>query len=103
MNVATLPSAVISGTTPVTPSADEQKVADSCRQFEAVLWRQLLDGAMQPLLAKPPGAAGGGNGVYQFFFSNTLAESVSGRPDGFSSLLQAQIAGGAESRALSND
>jgi hypothetical protein len=71
-------------------SGDQAKIADSCEQFESMLWRQLLEKSLQPLLHSPESNADK-TGAYGFFMANTLAESVSGTPAGISSLLQAQL------------
>ena len=31
-------------------SPEDAKIADSCKQFESMLWRQMLDKALQPML-----------------------------------------------------
>jgi hypothetical protein len=69
---------------------DKEKIAESCKQFEAVLWRQLLDKALQPMLNSPEHNADK-TGTYNYFLTNTISESVSGAPTGLSSLLQAQL------------
>jgi hypothetical protein len=71
-------------------SADDAKIADSCKQFEAMMWRQMLDKALQPMLQTPEGN-GDKTGAYNFFLTNTVSEAVSGGPNGISSLLQAQL------------
>lgn len=71
-------------------TGDPAKIADSCEQFEAMLWRQLLEKSLQPLLHSPESNADK-TGTYGFFMANTLAESVTGTPAGISSLLQAQL------------
>ena len=69
---------------------DKEKIAESCKQFESMLWRQLLDKAMQPLLHSPAYNTDK-TGTYNYFLTNTISESVSGAPSGLSSLLQAQL------------
>ncbi|MFZ4589086.1 MAG: hypothetical protein ACOYNG_08885 [Terrimicrobiaceae bacterium] len=69
---------------------EKAKIAESCHQFEAILWRQLLDKALQPMLHSPEFNTDK-TGTYGFFLSNTISESVSGSPSGLSSLLQAQL------------
>jgi Rod binding domain-containing protein len=71
-------------------SKEDAKIADSCKQFEAILWRQMLDKALQPMLASQENSADK-TGSYNFFLTNTISEAVSGSPNGISSLLQAQL------------
>ncbi|OAM88645.1 hypothetical protein OH491_10935 [Termitidicoccus mucosus] len=52
-------------------SADAKKVA---RQFEAILLRQLLKPALDPLMS---GSAGSGAGVYGYILADTLADTMS--------------------------
>lgn len=66
------------------------KIADSCKQFEAVLWRQMLEKALQPMLQSTE-ANSDKTGTYSFFLTNSISEAVSGGPNGISSLLQAQL------------
>jgi Rod binding domain-containing protein len=71
-------------------SLDDAKIADSCKQFEAMLWRQMLDKALQPLLHSTENGADK-TGTYNYFITNTISEAVSGGPTGISSMLQAQL------------
>jgi len=69
---------------------EDAKIADSCKQFESILWRSMLEKALQPMMnQETPGADK--TGTYNYFLSNTISESVSGGPNGISSLLQAQL------------
>jgi Rod binding domain-containing protein len=71
-------------------SPEDAKIADSCKQFESILWRSMLEKALQPMMnQETPGADK--TGTYNYFLSNTISESVSGGPNGISSLLQAQL------------
>ncbi len=91
----------ISALTPTTPpsftqgngkisSPEDAKIADSCKQFESILWRSMLEKALQPMMNQDaPGADK--TGTYNYFLTNTISESVSGGPNGISSLLQAQL------------
>lgn len=72
------------------PGKEQAKIAESCKQFEAILWRQLLDKALQPMLHSPAYNTDK-TGTYNYFLTNTISESVSGSPSGLSSLLQAQL------------
>ena len=31
-------------------SKEDAKIAESCKQFEAIMWRQMLDKALEPML-----------------------------------------------------
>jgi Rod binding domain-containing protein len=71
-------------------SPEDAKIADSCKQFESILWRSMREKALQPMMnQETPGADK--TGTYNYFLSNTISESVSGGPNGISSLLQAQL------------
>jgi Rod binding domain-containing protein len=71
-------------------SPEDAKIADSCKQFESILWRSMLEKALQPMMNQDtPGADK--TGTYNYFLSNSISESVSGGPNGISSLLQAQL------------
>lgn len=71
-------------------SPEDAKIADSCKQFESILWRSMLEKALQPMMnQETPGADK--TGTYNYFLSNSISESVSGGPNGISSLLQAQL------------
>ena len=71
-------------------SSEDAKIADSCKQFESMLWRSMLEKALQPMMNQDaPGADK--TGTYNYFLTNTISESVSGGPNGISSLLQAQL------------
>lgn len=75
-----------------TQKQSPDKTAESCKQFEATLWRQVIEKAMKPLLASPQGTDKSSAGIYQYFMADTLANSMSGSANGFSSMLQAQMA-----------
>ncbi|MEI6035185.1 MAG: hypothetical protein WCS65_13020 [Verrucomicrobiae bacterium] len=71
----------------------ESKLKESCRQFEAVLWRSVLDKAnsAQADRESAGGEASDKAGTYQYFINDTLANSVSGLPSSFSSVLFASL------------
>ena len=69
---------------------DREKVRESCRQFEAVLWRQMLERAMAPGVGAPDRAADP-SGVYQYMLCDTLSQAVSGGPKSFAAILEAQL------------
>jgi Rod binding domain-containing protein len=72
------------------PNSQDAKIADSCKQFEAILWRQMLEKALAPMLHTPEGGADN-TGTYNYFITNTIAEEVSGGKSGISSSLYAQL------------
>lgn len=72
------------------PNCQDAKIAESCQQFEAILWRQLLEKALAPMLHSPEGGADK-TGTYNYFLTNTIAEEVSSGSSGISSVLQAQL------------
>lgn len=69
---------------------EEQQLKDSCRQFEAILWRSVMSNA------KPPSITGEGDsadptGTYQYFYNDTVANAVSGSSKGFADALYQQL------------
>jgi Rod binding domain-containing protein len=71
---------------------DSAKLDKACGQFEGMLVRQILQEGLKPLLATPLGSSGAGSDVYEYFVTDALANSVSGkRGIGISSMLQAQL------------
>ena len=93
MEISALTPKIQTGLTPANgkiSSPEDAKIADSCKQFESILWRSMLEKALQPMMnQETPGADK--TGTYNYFLSNTISESVSGGPNGISSLLQAQL------------
>lgn len=93
MEISALTPKIQAGLTPANgkiSSPEDAKIADSCKQFESILWRSMLEKALQPMMnQETPGADK--TGTYNYFLSNTISESVSGGPNGISSLLQAQL------------
>ena len=73
------------------PNGQDAKIADSCKQFEAILWRQMLEKALAPMLSTPEGGADQ-TGTYNYFLTNTIADEVSSGSSGISSSLYAQLA-----------
>jgi len=78
---------------PAPPDANA-KLKESCRQFEAVLWRSVLEKSRS---SQSDGEEAGGlesgdkTGTYQYFVNDTIANSVSGLPSSFSSILFASL------------
>jgi hypothetical protein len=91
MNISPISSAHAGFTAQNQAIDDRRKIAESCREFEGVLWRQILEKSLQPLLAQPSADADK-TGTYGYFVSNTIAETVSGGPQSFASMLEAQLA-----------
>jgi hypothetical protein len=93
MEISALTPHIQSGLKPANgkiSSPEDAKIADSCKQFESILWRSMLEKALQPMMNQDaPGADK--TGTYNYFLSNSISESVSGGPNGISSLLQAQL------------
>lgn len=76
---------------PMNPSATSSPddIAKAARQFEAVLVRQLLAPAIEPLFA---GEGVSGGGVYGYMLTDTLATAITeGGGLGLSGLLQHQF------------
>lgn len=69
---------------------EPQALTRACRDFEAIIWRQVAEKSLQPLLS---GAAQPADptGTYSYFVSNTLAEAAASRSGGFAALLEAQL------------
>jgi Rod binding domain-containing protein len=72
------------------PDGKDAKIADSCKQFEAILWRQMLEKALQPMLQQTE-AGGDKTGTYNYFLTNTISEKVSEGSNGISSVLYSQL------------
>jgi Rod binding domain-containing protein len=72
------------------PDGKDAKIADSCKEFEAVLWRQMLEKALSPMLHSTEGG-GDKTGTYNYFLTNTIADEVSQGSNGISSVLYAQL------------
>jgi Rod binding domain-containing protein len=101
MDISALTPKTLPGLTPLTPnfqtaangkisSPEDAKIADSCKQFESILWRSMLEKALQPMINNDQAGADK-TGTYNYFLTNTISESVSGGANGISSLLQAQL------------
>lgn len=71
-----------------------EKEAEVCRQFEAVLLRQVLNDNMKPMLGSTLTGTGAVNGIYQDMVVNELADSISkSRTFGLATSLQTQLEG----------
>jgi hypothetical protein len=71
-------------------AGDQQKLAECCRQFEAVLWRQLLEKSNASGVTGAK-SAGDPAGVYQYMLSDTISQAVAGGPKSFAKILEAQL------------
>jgi Rod binding domain-containing protein len=70
------------------------KLKESCRQFEAILWRSVLEKSSlgQTDHQKDRGLESSDKtGTYQYFINDTIANAVSGLPSSFSSILFASL------------
>lgn len=71
-----------------------EKESEVCRQFEAVLLRQVLNENMKPMLGSTLTGTGAVNGIYQDMVVNELADSISkSRTFGLATSLQTQLEG----------
>lgn len=73
---------------------DADKLAEASKDFEAVFLKQFISQALKPILHDTPGSQVAGAGVYQHMISDIIADNLASNGDfGFSSMLQAQLAG----------
>lgn len=56
---------------------EREKVGEVCRQFEAVLLRQILGDAQKKIFTSPMNPESVAGGVYQDMITNQLADSIS--------------------------
>lgn len=78
---------------PAPPDA-AAKLKESCRQFEAILWRSVLEKSRSSESGGEESeglGSGDKTGTYQYFVNDTIANSVSGLPSSFSSILFASL------------
>jgi peptidoglycan hydrolase FlgJ len=85
------------GGAPASAQPSPQQIQAAARQFEAIILRQLLTPAIDPLMShgiggtKPAGASGGG-GVYGYLVTDVLANSLSqGGGLGLARMLEKQL------------
>lgn len=72
-------------------SPDAKKIADSARQFEAMMVRQVLSETFKPS-PTTKGQGMPGSDIYQGFMTDTVADNISqGGSLGISHLLQSQL------------
>lgn len=83
---------------PARPAPDDVKKA--AKQFEAILVRQLLAPAVEPMMKGSFGGAGPGSGVYGYMLTDVLANSVSqGGGLGLAAIIESQLSPRADSSA----
>jgi flagellar protein FlgJ len=72
---------------------EQEKVAEACRQFEAVLLRQILQDTRKPVIHSSANPNSTSSGIYDDMVNNQLADKIS-RSGGFglAKNLQAQVA-----------
>jgi len=100
-------AAASTGTGQAQPTAAQKQAnatAGAAKQFEAIILRQLLSPAIEPLMSNGLGGKGGnsGGGVYGYMLTDVLAGSLSQAGGlGLSKMLQQQLAptGAAASKA----
>lgn len=92
---ASSPDASAAGAQDVNPSKDAKAARVAARQFEAIILRQLLSPAIEPLMSggmTEGQSVGGGGGVYGYLVTDVLANSISqGRGLGLSKMLEKQL------------
>jgi len=98
MNVAEVHASLLASELPLdrlaaNPNIPEQeKVAEVCRQFEAVLLRQILQQARKTVIDSEFNSESATSGIYQDMVTNQLAESISRSGGlGLAQSLQAQL------------
>lgn len=62
--------------------SDKEKTTEACRQFEAVLLRQILTDATKTLFKSSANPESSSDGIYQDMITNNLADQMS-RAGGF--------------------
>jgi len=72
--------------------SDKDKVAEACRQFEAVLLRQILQETRKTVIASSETPDSNVTGIYNDMVNNQLADSISRSGEfGLAKSLQAQL------------
>jgi peptidoglycan hydrolase FlgJ len=72
--------------------SEESKLKEACRQFEAVLLRQILSEAQKPMLGGDEESSSAVNGIYKDMTTNAMADAISRSGEvGLSSMLEAQL------------
>ena len=104
MNVSPVSSSVGHASTPALPADRSRPTSDEdvkkvAEQFEAILVRQFLKPAIEPLMSGGMGGAGGagsmagsGGGIYGYMLTDVLATSLSSSGQfGFARMLEHQL------------
>lgn len=72
--------------------ATPKQIHAAAQQFEAIILRQLLEPAMEPLMSGLGGGESGGGGVYGYMATDVMANSLSqGGGLGISKILEKQL------------
>lgn len=72
--------------------SDKDKVAEACRQFEAVLLRQILSATRKTVIASSETPDSNTTGIYNDMVNNQLADKISQSGEfGLAKSLQAQL------------
>lgn len=83
MNISALPDHVKAADVPLDQLAsnpklsEREKTAEACRQFEAVLLRQILGEARKNVLAPSASSNSSVTGIYEDMINNQMADSIS--------------------------
>lgn len=73
--------------------SEQQKLAETARQFEGILVRDFLKDALEPLIEGTLDEGGSAHGIYRQFMTDALSDSITrGISFGFSNVLQQQMA-----------
>lgn len=104
VNAAELPLEQLSANPNI---SQKDKVAQACRQFEAVLLRQILGEARKTLVSTDPDDNSSVKGIYDDMINNQLADSISRSGElGLAKSLQSELTrqvlphGGAQSKTI---
>lgn len=72
--------------------SEGEKVAEACRQFEAILLRQILTAARKPVIPSDLNRESATSDIYQDMINNQLADAMSGNGGfGLARSLQVQL------------
>ena len=71
-------------------AAEDAKLKESCKQFEAIIWRSVLEKSSASMMGGEDSNCDK-TGTYQYFVNNNLANAVTGLPSSFSSVLYSQL------------
>jgi peptidoglycan hydrolase FlgJ len=98
MNISALPGQLKAADVPLDKLAanpklsEQEKSAEACRQFEAILLRQILGEARKNVLAPSASSKSSVTGIYEDMINNQMADSISRSGSfGLAKNLQAQL------------